>query len=285
MSELMTSLDASYFRLALLEAVAIGVIGGMAGAFVVLRKLPMYVLALSHSTFPGVVVAAVVGVDALFGALVAAVLTAAIVAVWGASRTVDTASSTGVLLAGAFALGLVLSSWQGISSAQLVGYLVGSILTVTAADVAVAAAIAIGVFLAVVVFYKELLFSTFDAGGARALGYRVGAIDLGVLLVVGTAVVAMIPAVGTLLSLGLLTVPAMTARLLCNKAVPLLAVSTLIAVACSVGGVVLSAFYPVAVSGMIALCLGAVFLLALLVQGLVRMRTEPSALPTMASDA
>ncbi|MBO0830195.1 MAG: metal ABC transporter permease, partial [Streptosporangiales bacterium] len=60
---------------------------------------------------------------------------------------------------------------------------------------------------------KELLLRAFDADAARAMGYRTGLLDLVLNVLVALVVVAAVRAVGTVLVIALLIVPAATARL------------------------------------------------------------------------
>ena len=55
MSRLADAFGSPLFRRAVVEAVLVGVIAGLVGVHVVLRRLPFFVTAMSHATFPGVV--------------------------------------------------------------------------------------------------------------------------------------------------------------------------------------------------------------------------------------
>jgi len=79
----------------------------------------------------------------------------------------------------------------------------------------VAAAVAVAAVLAVI--GKEVLLRAFDPAGAQAAGYRVPLLDLALNLVVALVVVAAVRAVGTVLVIALLIVPAATARLLTDR--------------------------------------------------------------------
>ena len=57
-----------FARRALLEAVMVGGLCGAVGVHVLLRRLPFFTMALGHATFPGVVLAALVGISLFAGA-------------------------------------------------------------------------------------------------------------------------------------------------------------------------------------------------------------------------
>ena len=52
---------------ALVEAVLVGALAGLIGVPVVLRRLSFFTMALTHATFPGVVAAAIIGVNIYLG--------------------------------------------------------------------------------------------------------------------------------------------------------------------------------------------------------------------------
>ena len=56
-------------RRALVEAVLVGALCGVVGVHVVLRRLPFFTVTVAHATFPGVVLAAIIGIGELTGGL------------------------------------------------------------------------------------------------------------------------------------------------------------------------------------------------------------------------
>src|SRR3954465_14757075 len=100
-----------FMRTAVLELALLAVAGGLLGAWIVLRRLAFFAHAVGSATFPGLVVADAAGVRALPAALVVALGYAGAVPRAGtraASRGAD--AVTGVVLAGALALGVILAS-------------------------------------------------------------------------------------------------------------------------------------------------------------------------------
>src|SRR3954468_15813612 len=83
---------------------------GVLGTLVVLRRLAFATHAFATGAFPGVVVAASLGVSAFAGGLVAAIVLAGALALLTRRRDLDAPTATGLLLAGALALGSVLVS-------------------------------------------------------------------------------------------------------------------------------------------------------------------------------
>jgi len=271
LNDLVDSFGSPFFRRALVEAVLVGVVAGVVGVHVLLRRLPFFVVAMSHATFPGVVLASILGFSLFLGGSGFGLLVVLAVVGLGASKVLDDATVIGVVLAGSFALGVVVLSAQTTSSSKDVSaFLVGSVLTVTRGDLvttAVTGAVLLGVLAAL---HKELVLGAFDAQGAAAAGYRTALLDLSMLAVVTVALVTAVPAVGTLLAVAMLTVPAMAARLWVDRVAPAMVVSAAIGAGSGVVGLCISAACGVAAGGAMALTASAAFLVSAAGARLVR---------------
>ena len=253
MGAVLDSLSQPFFRRALLEAVLVGVLAGIVGVHVLLRRLPFFVVAMSHATFPGVVVASILGTSLFLGGSAFGLLIVVALVVLGTQRAVDDTGLIGVLLAGSFALGILLQSARSGGSQDLSAFLVGSVLTVTPADLVTTALVGVVLLLGLGLTHKELVLTAFDRGGAAATGYRLRLVDLGLLAAVTVAMVTTIPVVGTLLAVALLTVPALTARLWTDRIPPAMAIAAVVGAGSGVVGLALSATYDIAAGGAIAL--------------------------------
>jgi manganese/iron transport system permease protein len=248
---------------ALIELCILGVLGGVVSAFVLLRKLAFAADALTHTVFPGVVIGFVVGGDngIFVGALIAGALTAVALTVLTAVRRVSSDAALAVLLTSMFSIGVVVVSRQTEYTSDLTTFLFGHVLTVSVPQLVQTAVLAAIVVLTLLLIGKELVFRAFDGAGARAVGYPVGVLDLVLNVLVALVVVAAVQAVGTVLVIALLIVPAATARLLADR-LPLV-----VAIGCAVGvlgGYVgLVASFGASVYGGVRLSSGATVVLAL----------------------
>jgi manganese/iron transport system permease protein len=84
------------------------------------------------------------------------------------------------------------------------------------------------VLLTLAALRKELLLRAFDPEGSAALGYRTAVLDLTLNLAVALAVVTAVKAVGTVLVIAMLVVPAATARLVTDRVAAMTAVSVVL---------------------------------------------------------
>jgi manganese/iron transport system permease protein len=260
-----------YTRRALLEVILVGALCGAIGVHVVLRRLSFFTMAMTHATFPGIVLASLLGVNLLLGTGVFGVLLVLTVAGLWTRRGTDQTSAVGVVLSGGFALGVVLLSAQSGFTKDLSAYLVGSILTVDGNDLVVTAIVAVAVLALLVLLGKELLLAAFDPTALVAMGYSATALNIVLLLAVETTVVVAVPAVGTILSVALIVAPAATARLWCERITPMMITATGIGIVSGVIGLSVSQLVDVAAGAAIVITACLIFAASLVV---TRLRTR-----------
>lgn len=264
-----------------LEAVLAGALGGLIGVQVVLRRLSFFTMALTHATFPGVVAAAIIGVNIYLGGAIFGALVAVGVSALSRGRGQSWSAATGVVLSGGFALGVALLATQNGFAVDLSEFLVGSILTVTDRDVATTAAVLAMVAVVLAVLRRPLLFTGFDPAGARAAGVRTRAVDLTLLLTVAVVVVAVVPAVGTILAVALLVAPAAAARLWTGRTAAVTPLSVAFGIASGVAGLAVSTRWNVAAGAAITLAATAILLASLALTRLPALRRGAPAAPPL----
>ncbi|MEV4706379.1 metal ABC transporter permease [Actinoplanes sp. NPDC049316] len=200
---------------ALAELALLALICGPVSVFVFVRRLSFVSDALTHTVFPGVVIGFVAGgLDGLFaGALVAGVATAVALTLLTRSGVLSDDASTAVVLTAMFSIGVLLVSRRSSYTSDLTSFLFGRLLTVTPRQIAETAVLAAVILAMLLVAARPLLFRAFDPAGAAAAGFRTGPLDLWLNLILALVVVAAVRAVGTILVVALLIVPAAAARM------------------------------------------------------------------------
>jgi manganese/iron transport system permease protein len=184
----------------------------------VLRRLAFVSDALTHTIFPGVVIAHLLDRSLLLGALAFGVLTAVLLTgITAGSRRVAADAALAILLTSFFSLGVVLVSRTRTYTADLSLFLFGQVLAVDRADLLQTLALAAVVAATLWALRKELVLRAFDPDGATAMGYRTATLDLLLNLLIALVVVAAVKAVGTVLVVALIIVPAAAARLIANR--------------------------------------------------------------------
>jgi len=252
----------AFWQRAFLVALMSGAVCGVIGAHVVLRGMSFIGDAVSHSVFPGLAVAFILGFDLVLGGAVAGVITALLVAVFSQNRRLKEDSVIGVFFAASFGLGIVVLSTAPGYSGSLESFLFGSILGISDRDVLNVAGIGGVVVLAALLLHKELVSATLDREMARSVGLPVFALDMVLYTMVTLAIVISLQAVGNILVLALLITPASTARLLTDRLGVMMVLAPVLGGLSSLVGLYLSYALDLAAGGLIVLVATAFFLVA-----------------------
>jgi manganese/iron transport system permease protein len=212
-----------YMRRALIEVVLLGVLGGVVGVHVLLRRLAFLTEVVQHTVFPGIAIAFALDQSLLAGALVAGTVAAVLYTV--GARKVDSNALMALLIATFFALGVVVVSRRTGFQSDLTALLFGRILSVDQRELIDTLIIGVVAIALLVLLHKELVLRAFDPLGSEAMGYPTVALDLVVNVVVMLTVVAAVRAVGTVLVVAFIVTPAAAARLLCRRIGPMMVVA------------------------------------------------------------
>lgn len=246
----------------LIEVLLLAVASGLLGTWIVLRGLAFHAHAVGTATFPGLVLADGLGFAPALGALGAALLFTAGVAVAARHGTDEHGPAIALVLVAGLAGGVVLASDVFGSAARVDSLLFGSLLLIDPADIAFAAAAAALAALATRLLGRRWLAAGFDPAGARALGLRSRLPDAVLLGLVAVTAVAALSAVGALLAAALLVVPAATTRLLVDRLGPWQAATVALAAVEGTAGLWLSYATDAPPGATIAAVAGAAFALA-----------------------
>ncbi|WP_110515014.1 metal ABC transporter permease [Herpetosiphon llansteffanensis] len=202
---------------ALLAAILIGILCSVVGAFVVLQDLSFIGDALAHASFPGVVIASMLGWNIAIGGAIFGVATALGVG-WITRRSkVSLDTAIGVLFAGMFALGIFLLSRDRGYNKELFGLLLGDILAVRQSDLWTIVGVGGLILVVIAALYKELVLMTFDRTAAAAQGLPVGFLHYLLLSIMAITVVVAIQSIGIVLVVAMLVTPAATASLVVRR--------------------------------------------------------------------
>ena len=262
---LLTPLEYEFFVRALVASALVGVACAVVGAFVVLKGMSFVGDAVSHSAFPGVVLAYLLGLPIILGGAVAAIGTALGIGALTRRSGLRADAVIGVLFAGMFALGVALFSSIPNYVGDLFHFLFGDVLGISFADLISLAVLASLLLLIVWVLWKELLFATFDPLGAGAAGLPVRRLDDLLLILIAVTIVVSLQAVGIVLVVAMITTPAATAQLLVKRFGQMIALAALIGVTSSLVGLYVSYALDIASGASIVLTETFAFLVALLI--------------------
>jgi ABC-type Mn2+/Zn2+ transport system permease subunit len=251
-----------FMQRALLELVLLGVVGAAAGCWVLFYELAYSAESLSHALFPGLVAAALLGVPLLAGAVVGVVGGGAAIALARRVPGLGADSAVAVVITGLFGLGVLLALAPA-TPPGLDGLLFGDLLGVSRGDLVASGGLALTAAAALVALHRSLLAVGFDRTTATAFGVRPGTMDLALLALLAVVIVIGVRALGNLLVVAILVGPAATARLVCRRLVPMMALAAGLALAAALGGLYLSYYASLAAGASVAAVLVGGYLAAL----------------------
>jgi zinc/manganese transport system permease protein len=210
--------DYGFMKRALIACVAIGLACGPIGTILVLRRMSLAGDAIAHAVLPGAAVGFIffgLSLPAMtIGSFVAAALMALIanfVTRW-TSQKEDASFASFYLIA--LALGVLLISTSG-SKVDLLHFLFGSVLAVDAESLLMIAGASTASLLLMTVIWRPLMLECFDPGFLRSVGGRGAMVHQLFMLMVVLNLVSAFQALGTLMAVGLLMLPATAARFWC----------------------------------------------------------------------
>lgn len=266
----MSVLSDNYLALILvrpvIEITLLGILAGLVGTIALLTKHIFFSESITHSTFPGAVLGVVIGGAnswTIYGGAIAMCIPFS----WlmhrlARVRVLSTQAAAAIVLTFAFALGYFLNKWFAPLPVKVDSFLSGSLLTVNNNDLIAAACVLI---LVVAVFYLAgLRLIAFAFEPAQAPYMRVV-----VLVMIVLSIVVMIPAVGTILSLALLVVPAAIASLMSTDYRRILIISPIIGIFIGYVGLAISIVYDLSSGGSITVFAGCMYVCARIVKKII----------------
>ncbi|MGI5421657.1 metal ABC transporter permease [Actinomadura luteofluorescens] len=226
-------------RNSLVAGAVLGLVGGLAGTFVVMRDLAFAVHGISELSFAGAAAALLAGVSVAGGSIAGALAAAGLIGVLGAKAR-DRGSAIGVLMPFGLGLGvLFLALYQG-RSANKFGILTGQIVAIDTPRLSWLLATSAVVLACLAVMWRPLAFASLDPDVAAARGVPVRALSPAFMLVLGLAVAVSVQVVGALLVLALICTPAAAAVRVTASPVLAPLLSAALATVSVLGGILLS---------------------------------------------
>lgn len=252
-----------FMQRAFLAGVIIAVLASVSGTFIVLKRYSMISETLAHSALVGVAVGLVAGFNALWTAVVFAIISAWLIEYLRSSFSLYSDAVLSILLSGSLAIAVIIVSLGGAFNNSLFSYLFGSILSVSSEDVITIAVFGVLSLGALLLFSKELYFLAYDEEVAKTSGIKVNLLNYLLVTVVAVIIALSIRVVGSLLIGALMVIPSVSAlqfRVGFLKTVIISLVFALISVIC---GMTLSFYFSLPSGATIVLCVLGIFIVSL----------------------
>lgn len=197
-----------YLSNALAACILSGITCGIAGTYVVCRRMVFLAGGITHASFGGLGIAFYLGTDPIAGAMLFAVLSALGIEWAGSRGRIREDSAIGIIWSVGMAVGaLFMSLRPGYTSSDLSAYLFGSIITVTRGDVAGLAVLTFLLLIGAALWLRPVMYVAFDREFARSRGIRTRTISYLTAALVAVTIVLSIRIMGIVLLISLLTLP------------------------------------------------------------------------------
>ena len=260
-------IEFSFMRRALVGCLALSLGAPPIGVFLMLRRMSLMGDAMSHAVLPGAAIGYL-----LFGLSLPAMSLGGFVAGFAVALAAGLVARSTLLredasLAGFYlvslAAGVLIVSVRG-SNIDLLHVLFGTVLALDDSALILVASIATVSLVVLAGIYRPLVLECFDPQFLRSASRWSSPTHLIFLMLVVLNLVAGFQALGTLMAVGIMLLPAVTARFWAEDVSGLILVAVACAIAASVAGLLLSYYANVPTGPAIILLCGVFYLLSML---------------------
>jgi zinc transport system permease protein len=235
-------LQLDFMQRALIAALFTGLAAPAVGTFLVQRRMSLMGDGLGHVAVTGVALGLLTRTSPTWTAVVVAIAGAVIIESIRASGHTNGDVALALLFYGGLAGGVLITGLAGQSAAGLQGYLFGSILTVSIADVRVTLVLALVIMATAIGLMPQLFAVAQDREFAQVAGLHVRFYNLLVAVLAAVTVTVAMRTVGLLLVSALMIVPVATSQQLTRSFRSTMTVAMVLGAAASLGGLLVSAY-------------------------------------------
>ncbi len=232
----------SFVLRSLLGAFFASITAGLAGTYIVSRRLVFLSGGVTHASFGGIGLGYYLGINPVVGAAVFGLGSAIGMEYMSARGKMREDSAIGILWALGMAVGIIFIYLTPGYAPNLMSYLFGSILTVTDGDLVALGVISAVLIIYTAIFYRTLLYISFDENYARTFTRHVDLFRYVSVGLAGLAIVLNIRMAGVIMIIALLTIPANIVMLFTRRYLRIIVLSTVVSFAGISAGFVISWF-------------------------------------------
>lgn len=255
----MDILSYEFMRNALTVGFLASISCGVIGTYVVIKRIVFISGGISHTAYGGIGIGYFLGINPMIGALGFTILSAIGMGIVSHKSAQRSDTLIGVMWAVGMALGIIFVKLSPGYTTDLMSYLFGNILVVPTTDIWLLLILNIIILITVFFLYEEFKVAAFDEEFAEAAGLNVRVLNLVLLVLIALTVVVLIRAVGIILVIALLTIPAAAAGRFTNSVKRMMLIAVILGMLFSSGGLFLSYIFDLPSGATIILLAGLVF--------------------------
>jgi zinc transport system permease protein len=253
----------------LLGALFASITAGLAGTYVVSKRMVFLSGGITHASFGGIGIGYFLGFNPVIGAAVFGILSALGVEYLSVRQKIREDSAIGILWAFGMAIGIIFIYLTPGYTPNLMSYLFGSILTVTNADLIALGIMSLILILYFGIFYRTILYISFDEVFARTYSSYVNIFKYLTTSLIALTIVLNIRMAGVVLVISLLTIPPNIAMLFTRVYLKIVIWSIIAGFVGTATGYVISYFAGIPVGATIIFTLVIIWVLAKIISQLL----------------
>jgi zinc transport system permease protein len=253
---------ADFLLYALLAGLALALVAGPLGSFVVWRRMAYFGDTLSHAALLGVALGFLLDVSPTVAVTVGCLLLAVLLVTLQQRQPLASDTLLGILAPSTLSLGLVVLSFMHEVRIDLMAYLFGDLLAISPTDLAWILGGSAAVMALLVTMWRPLLAITVHEELARVEGLPVPALRLTLMLLIAVVIAVAMKIVGVLLITSLLIIPAAAAQRHARSPEQMALGASLLGMLAVCGGLALSWFKDTPAGPSIVVTAAALFLLS-----------------------
>ena len=247
----------------LLAGLALALVAGPLGSFVVWRRMAYFGDTLAHAALLGVAVGLLLDVSPTLAVTVGCVLLAVLLVTLQQRQPLAADTLLGILAPSTLSLGLVVLSFNREVRIDLLGYLFGDLLVVGPSDLLWIVAGSALVLACLLALWRQLLAVTVHEELAQVEGLPVAGLRLALVLLIALVIAVAMKIVGVLLITSLLIIPAAAAQRHSRTPEQMAIGASLLGMLAVGGGLSLSWFEDTPAGPSIVVCAASLFLLSI----------------------
>ena len=253
---------ADFLLYALLAGLALAIVAGPLGSFVVWRRMAYFGDTLSHAALLGVALGFLLDVSPTVAVTVGCLLLAVLLVTLQQRQPLASDTLLGILAPSTLSLGLVVLSFMHEVRIDLMAYLFGDLLAISPTDLMWILGGSATVLALLVALWRPLLAITVHEELAMVEGLPVAALRLALMLLIAVVIAVAMKIVGVLLITSLLIIPAAAAQRHARSPEQMALGASALGILAVVGGLALSWFKDTPAGPSIVVCAAALFLLS-----------------------
>jgi zinc transport system permease protein len=242
-TDLVNLLQFPFMQRAIAGAMLMGILGGMLGSFVTLRQLSFFSHAVGHAALVGVALGVLLQINPTWMLLPFTLVFGVIVLYFIDKTDLASDSVLSIVLSGALAIGVILTSLIKGYRGNLMAVLFGDIMAIDTTDLILTLLILVGGSIFLLSTLQQQILLTLNPDVAQVQGIPVQLYRYAFVVLLSLAVAVAIKAVGVLLVNAFLVIPASTAKLMSHHFSRFLVISVIVGSISSIAGIIVSGIF------------------------------------------